>query len=218
MTRGRTIGGEADDTGVMPGAGASRAAAASRPAPSRVLRSASVLAGWSLLYAAYRAYYALGGQVGMIGRPVSRSQFEQVNAAGAGIIVVCAVVVPLTLAWVPRLRRLLVVVGWLGAVGCCMHALVDATLRLFSLTGVHPVELPPSFWASVDRQKADLQDLLLNEPWFFAAGLLWAGLALTVVPQGLRHRWVVSAVVVCLLLSGYGVLRGLDVLGPTLLG
>ena len=59
-----------------------------------------------------------------------------------------------------------------------MHAVVDVTLRIFSLTGVHPTQLPDSVWLSFDRRAADLQDLLLNEPWFLVTGLLWGALGL----------------------------------------
>jgi hypothetical protein len=109
--------------------------------------------------------------------------------------------------------------AWIGAVGCCMHALVDATLRVLSVTGVHPTQLPASAWRSFDRHAADLQDLLLNEPWFFVEGLLWAALGLTAVRHPHRRRaWTVSAVAGCLVLTGVGVLSGLDVIGSFHLG
>jgi len=53
---------------------------------------------------------------------------------------------------------------------------------LFSITGVHPTQLPSDVWLSFDRQAADLQDLLLNEPWFLIEGLLWAGLGVAFTP------------------------------------
>jgi hypothetical protein len=177
------------------------------------------LAGWSLAYASYRAYYAAGGRFAVTGHPVSQAQFQQVNAVGAGIIVICSVAGPLVMVRVGLLRRrLLPVAGWAGAVGCCMHALVDTTLRIFSLTGVHPTQLPASFWRSYDRHGSDLQDLLFNEPWFLVNGLLWGALTLTVVPAARARWWLTSAVLVVAPLSTYGVLRGLDVIGPTPLG
>jgi hypothetical protein len=40
---------------------------------------------------AYRGYYALGGTVGMFGTPVSMSQWRLINAEGAAIILIAAV-------------------------------------------------------------------------------------------------------------------------------
>jgi hypothetical protein len=82
---------------------------------------------------------------------------------------------------------------------------------------VHPTQLPASAWLSFDRRAADLQDLLLNEPWFFVAGLLWAALGSVSVRAVRRRRWAVSAVVGCVLLTIIGILSGLDVLGSFVL-
>ncbi|WP_190812817.1 hypothetical protein [Saccharopolyspora pogona] len=49
------------------------------------------LALWGFAYACYRAYYAAGGTVGMIGEPVSSAQFRAINAVGAAIILFAAV-------------------------------------------------------------------------------------------------------------------------------
>lgn len=106
------------------------------------------LAAWSFAYAGYRAYYALGGDVGMIGRPVSDSQLRAVNAVGAAIIVLAGVLLLVAIRLAP-LRRALPAIGWVGAVGCCMHALTDITLRLLSVTGVRPTQLPASVWRSL---------------------------------------------------------------------
>lgn len=167
---------------------------------------------WALAYAAYRGYYALGGTVGLFGRPVSESQFQVINAAGAGIILVAAVL-PWLVMLSARFRRITPALGWVVAVGCCMHALVDATLRVLSLTGVHPTQLPSSFWASYDRHSADLQDLFLNEPWFFVQGLLWAAVALHVVRRSRRRAWLVSASAATAALTALGILSGLDKIG-----
>jgi hypothetical protein len=99
-----------------------------------------------------------------------------------------------------------------------MHALVDITLRLFSLTGVHPTQLPASVWRWFDRRSADLQDLLLNEPWFFIDGLLWAALGAAIVRPSARRSWLLTTVIACLLLTVAGVLSGLGVIGSFHLG
>ena len=180
-----------------------------RRPPRELLLLASA---WALAYAAYRGYYALGGTVGLFGRPVSESRFRAVNAAGAGIILVAAVL-PWLVMLSHRFRRITPALGWIVAVGCCMHALVDATLRVLSLTGVHPMQLPSSFWASYDRRSADLQDLFLNEPWFFIQGLLWAAVALHVVRRSRRRMWLVSAGAATAALTALGILSGLDEIG-----
>ncbi len=154
----------------------------------------------------------------MIGVPVSEAQFRAINAVGSILIVLFSVVLPLVVVHVRRFNRAVPVFGWIGAVGCCMHALVDVTLRVLSLTGQHPTELPAEAWRSFDRRTADLQDLLFNEPWFLLVGLLWAALALTFVQRPRRRTWAISVVVACLLLSVVGVLSGVGVIGSARVG
>lgn len=180
-------------------------------------RLAWLLALWAFAYACYRAYYAAGGTIGMFGEPVSDVEFRAINAVGAAIIFVAAILPPVAVR-VPLLRRALPAIGWLAAVGCCTHALVNVTLRVFSLTGVHPTVLPAEVWRWYDRQASDLQDLLLNEPWFLVEGLLWAALALTFVAARRRRAWVLSAAVACLALTVAGVLSGLGVIGSFRIG
>jgi hypothetical protein len=201
------------------------AAPVSDPAPSAVAdharaparRVATALAVWGGAYALYRGYYAVGGQVGMIGEPLSQAQFRAVNGVGAAVIALAAAAPPVCVRARP-LRRLLPALGWLGAVGCCMHALVDIVLRLLSVTGVHPTRLPASFWQSFDRRAADLQDLLLNEPWFFVEGVLSAALGVALVHPSRRRVWLVSAALACTAATVVGVLSGLGVIGQIHLG
>ena len=174
-------------------------------------RAALAVAFWSFTYAGYRAYYAAGGQVGMVGQAVSSEQFRALNAFGAAIIAFAGLV-PLAALRVRSIRPILPTLCWIAAVGCCMHALVDVTLRLFSVTGVHPTELPSSVWLSYDRRAADLQDLLLNEPWFFVEGLLWATLGAALVQPSRRRTWLTAVAVACLLLAAIGVASGLGII------
>jgi len=178
---------------------------------------ATALLVWALGYAAYRAYYAAGGQLGMIGQPLSEAQFRAVNAVGAGIVLLGALLPPVLVraAW---LRPAAPVLGWIVGVGCCMHAFVDGTLRVMSLAGVHPTQLPAEFWRSFDRRASDLQDLVLNEPWFLVEGLLWVALGLAYVEPSRRRVWLLSAAGTCLLLTVVGVLSGLDVIGSFRIG
>lgn len=193
----------------------SRSGAGSEPGLRRKVVVALVV--WTLPYACYRAYYAAGGEFGMIGQPVSTAQIRAINAVGATIIGAAAIL-PLLAMRVRVLRRALPVLGWIAAVGCCMHALVDWTLRVLSLTGVHPTQLPASVWRSFDRRAADLQDLLVNEPWFFVVGLLWGILAVGLISRSRRRPWIVSAVISCLLLTVVGILSGLGAIGSFHLG
>jgi hypothetical protein len=187
-------------------------------APSATARRlALALLVWCAAYAGYRGYYALGGQLGVIGRPVSESQLRAINAVGAAIILLAGIL-PVVAVRVGPLRRTLPVLGWIGAVGCCMHAFVDSILRVLSITGVHPTQLPSSVWVSFDRAAADWQDLLLNEPWFLVTGLLWGALGLVHVRPDRRRAWLLSALVACLLLTVVGVLSGLELVATFHLG
>jgi hypothetical protein len=177
---------------------------------------AVALAVWAAGYAAYRFYYAFGGQVGMIGRPAPGQHFRRDNFIGSAIILLAALLPLIAVsAWRHRpVRRLVPVIGWIAAVGCCMHALTLMTLRVLSLTGVHPTHIPPGLWLSIDRHEADLQDLFFNEPWFFVEGCLWALFALTALAPSSRQRWLRSAVVACVLATAVGLLSGVGAI-PT---
>lgn len=178
---------------------------------------AMALAVWGLGYACYRAYYAAGGEIGMIGQPMSDAQFRAVNAVGAGIVLVGALLPPVLVS-AASLRPAAPVLAWIVGVGCCMHAFVDGALRLLSLTGVHLTQLPAELWQSFDRRASDLQDLLLNEPWFLVEGMLWVALGVTSVQPPRRRPWLASAALACLLLTAVGVMSGLDVIGSFRLG
>jgi hypothetical protein len=191
------------------------------PAASGRLRWVSLAAAvWALAYALYRAYYAAGGTFGMFGVPASEAQWRFVNGVGAAILLVVAVA-PLAMlaAWPhPALRPFLLALCWVMTVGAVMHALVDVTQRVLSLTGRLALDYP--FWASVDRRQADLQDLLFNEPWFLLEGLLWGAIAWF---GGLRHAprarwWLASALVAVLGLTLVGLLSATGVIGKVIVG
>jgi hypothetical protein len=177
---------------------------------------AVALGVWAACYAAYRFYYAFGGRVGMVGEPSPAQHFRRDNLIGGAIILLAALLPSLAVsAWHHRpVRRAVPVVAWIAAVGCCMHALTLMTLRVLSLTGVHPTHYPPGLWLSIDRRDADLQDLFFNEPWFFIEGCLWALFAVTALQPFARRRWRRSAIVACVLATAVGLLSGLDAI-PT---
>ena len=116
---------------------------------SRTKWAACAAGWWALLYAAYRGYYALGGTFGIVGVPVSINQWRLINAVGAGIILIGAVLPVATLPLWKRRRTgsVLLALCWVVAVGCVMHALVDITARIFSLAGVLRIDFP--FFASI---------------------------------------------------------------------
>jgi hypothetical protein len=175
---------------------------------------------WALLYALYRAYYALGGDAGMFGVPVSESQWRQINAVGAVILLVgaAAPLILLRLWRQPRVRPVLLALCWIVTVGCVMHALVDATQRLLSLSGMLTMNFP--FWATIDRRQSDLQDLLLNEPWFLIEGLLWGAIAWTggLSRSSRRNVWIISALVAIVALTIVGLLSAFGVIGKLIVG
>jgi hypothetical protein len=185
------------------------------PGPS-TRRVAVSLAVWAAWYAAYRFYYAFGGHVGMVGDPSPAAHFRRDNLVGGAIILLAALLPSVAVsAWRHRLvRRLIPVVGWIAAVGCCMHALTLLTLRVLSLGDVHPIHYPPGLWLSIDRRAADLQDVFFNEPWFFIEGCLWAFLALTALQPSSRQRWRRSALLGCVLATAVGLMSGLGAI-PT---
>ena len=187
--------------------------------PSRTKWTAYAACGWALLYAAYRGYYALGGTFGMFGVPVSLDQWRLINAVGAAIILVGAVLPVATLPlWKRRrTRSVLLALCWVVAVGCLMHALVDITARIFSLAGVLRMDFP--FFSHIDRRVADLQDLLLNEPWFLVEGLLWGALGWFGLVSARRRRlWVASGVVATVALTVIGVLSTVGIIGRFIVG
>jgi hypothetical protein len=153
----------------------------------------------------------------MIGVPNSIAQWRAINGLGAAIISLAGAVPLATLRW-RSVRRVLPLFCWIAAVGCCMHALVDITLRVLSLTGSHPTQLPSSFWLSFDRRASDLTDLLFNEPWFFVEGVLWAVLGVATLRAPNRRAWIASALATCTILTVIGVLSGIGVIGSFRVG
>jgi hypothetical protein len=185
-----------------------------------LVRASRAAAVWAFLYAAHRAYYAAGGTFGMFGVPVSEAQWRFVNAVGAAMLLVVATA-PLAMldAWRrPALRYLLPTLCWLLTVGFVMHAVIDMTQRLLSLTGLMTMDVP--FWLSVDRRQSDLQDLLFNEPWFLIEGLLWGTIAWAGGLSRMRNPrwWLTSALVAILGLTIVGLLAATGVIGKLIVG
>ena len=188
----------------------------------RGLTRLALLAGaWALGYGLYRAYYGVGGTVGMFGQPVSDADWRAINLVAASLLFGAAVLPLLALPlWRTRwARRILLAAAWLIAVACIGHALINDVLRVLSLAGWHEVLYPPGFWLSIDRQAADLQDLVFNETWFLLEGTLWVAIAWTVLgPSAGRRRWVGSAVVAIALALIVGLLSAFGVIDRIVIG
>lgn len=178
-------------------------------------------AGWALLYAVYRGYYALGGMWGVPGvvRESGLGTFRFINAVATGALLV-GVVAPLVLLRLrnTRARPWAVVACWLVAVGCVTHALVDIVQRILSLAGALSVTYPASMWAEVDRRAADLQDLFGNEPWFLIEGVLIWILGFLCVRPGTRARYTILSIVAVAVLAVVGVLASFGTIGRVVVG
>ena len=147
-----------------------------RHRPDRSARRVAVaLALWAGWYAAYRFYYGFGGHLGMIGRHSPAQHLRRDNVVGGAIILLAALLPSIAvIAWRQRPVRRLVPLsaGWRRlAPAPRLHA--DDPARAQSDRGASG-PLPPRAVAPHDRRQADLQDLLINEPWFFVEGCLWA--------------------------------------------
>ena len=75
------------------------------------------------------------------------------------------------------------------------------------------------FFASIDRRESDLQDLLLNEPWFLVEGLLWGVLGwFGLASARARRLRVASGVVTTVALTVVGVLSTVGIIGRFIVG
>jgi len=188
----------------------------------RRLASVSIaVAVWGLGYALYRGYYALGGTLQLPGTPADPTQFRLINAAAVAVLAIAAVlpIAMLPLWRRPRARPVLLVVCWLVAVGCSMHALIDSVQRVLSLAGLLRIEYSAAVWASINHRAADLQDLFFNEPWFLLEGLGYAALGWIALGFGRQRRWWVgSGIAATLVLIVIGLLSATGVIGKVIIG
>lgn len=195
--------------------------AASSAADERSLRRASAFAaGWAAIYGIYRGYYAVGGTAGMLGVPVSESEFRYINAVAA-IALAGAAVLPVLLlkVWpVPRWRVVGLALSAVIIVGCVGHALVGIGQRVLSLTGVLTMSYP--FWLTIDHAKADWQALLWNEPWFLIEGLAWHAIAWAAFVRHATWRtfWIVGLVMAVTVFTMLGLLSAVGVVERVIVG
>ena len=184
--------------------------------PAGLVAVSVAASGWALLYALYRAYYGFGGTVGMIGRPASPAEFRTINFIGAALLLAVAVL-PVTMlpGWRrPGLRRFLLAICWVLAVGFVMHALVQDIQRALSLAGALHIHYPPGQWVTVNRHRADVQDLAFNETWFLAEGVLWGVIGWIALGRSPARRWWVgTALATIAVLTLVGMLAAYGVIG-----
>jgi hypothetical protein len=155
------------------------------------------------------------------GTPADPAQFRLINAAAVVILAIAAVlpIAMLPLWQRPKARPVLLVLCWVVAVGCIMHALIDGIQRILSLAGLLIIEYPAGVWASIDHRAADLQDLFFNEPWFLLEGLGFGALGWIALGPGSRRRWWVgSGIVAILVLTVIGLLSATGVIGRVIIG
>lgn len=156
----------------------------------------------------------------MFGTPSSEHAWRVVNAKGAVILAIIAVLpVALIRLWNhPRASPWLLTLSVMMAVGGVVHALVGVTQRVASLSGLYEMRLP--FWEAIDRRESDLQALLFNEPWFLIEGLLWAAIAWTgALSSSPRRRiWIGSALAAVIVLTTLGLLSAFGVIGQVIIG
>ena len=193
-------------------------------APARrkqLLGLSGALAVFGLAYTLYRAYYSFGGTIGMIGTPASGSEWRAQNLGAAAVLLLVSLLPLVALPFWrhPRLRRGLLVVAWLLAVGGVMHALIMDVQRVTSLAGLHHIHYPASEWQSRDDHAADLQDLFFNETWFLVEGILWGVLAWTVLGRSRGgRRWLTSALTATAALTCIGLLSAFGLIGRVVVG
>ena len=177
-----------------------------------------ITAIWSFWYAMYRAYYGLGGTLGMFGVPRSEAQWRAINLAGAGLLLVVAV---LPVAILPlwkrrRMRPILLGLCWLLAVGFTMHAVIDDIQRVLSLTGVLVLHYP--LFTTMNSRVADIQDLVFNETWFLIEGVLWGILGwMNLKPSPARRWWIGTALAAVAVMTAIGLLTAFGVVGKMII-
>ena len=196
-----------------------RSQAPARSHQSRLITLSFMTAGWGFWYAMYRAYYGFGGTAGMFGVPKSESQWRAINLAGAAILLlVAALPVAILPLWKrSRVRPILLGLCWLLAVGFTMHALVDDIQRILSLAGLLHLDYP--LFMTVNSRVADLQDLIFNETWFLAEGVLWGILGwIDLHPSPARRWWIGTAVAAVVVLTCIGLLAGFGLIGRFIIG
>ncbi|MED0970722.1 DUF3995 domain-containing protein [Bacillus paramycoides] len=129
---------------------------------------------WSLLYIPIHVYWVFGGMAWMPGVWKDEEMWEAVNW-GASVVLLAAAIFALLLVhpWGQKIPRYLM----FACILPITHAIYGYITKGLFLAGVIPLEFFDfSAWATLDVDYMILIDLLLFEPWFLIAGILF-GLA-----------------------------------------
>ena len=88
-------------------------------------------------------------------------------------------------------------------------------LKMRALESPDREPIQPQYLMSlIDKHASDVQDLVFNETWFLAEGLLWGILALMVLgPSPARRWWAGTAIAATAALTATGLLSALHVIG-----
>ncbi|WP_234705710.1 DUF3995 domain-containing protein [Bacillus mycoides] len=134
---------------------------------------------WSLLYIPIHVYWAFGGMAWMPGVWKDEAMWEAVNW-GASVVLLAAAIFALLLVhpWGQKIPRyLMLTMGWFACILPITHAVYGYVTKGLLLAGIIHLEFFDfSAWATVNVEYLILTDLLLFEPWFLIAGILF-GLA-----------------------------------------
>ncbi|MCO0599973.1 DUF3995 domain-containing protein [Peribacillus butanolivorans] len=136
---------------------------------------------WSLLYIPIHIYWALGETTLMPGVWKVEAKWAAVNWR-ASVVLLAAAIFALLLVhpWGQKIPRyLMLAMGWFACVLPITHAVYGYITKGLFLAGVIPLEFFDfSASATIDIDYMILIDLLLFEPWFLIAGILFGSATL----------------------------------------
>lgn len=190
-----------------------------RPSSRSVVVLSLVACALGVAYASYRGYYALGGSAGMFGVPEDSARWTFINGfAAVALLVGAAVPIAALPHWNRRLvRPILLTLFTLAAVGLAMHALIDEIQRILHLAGLADafhIQIRLVGWRLVDMRASDLQDILLNEPWFLAEGVVCGALVWVALHgRAARLWWLASALAATAACTAVGMLSVTGAIG-----
>jgi hypothetical protein len=140
-----------------------------------------------MAYMAPHAYWALGGRLGLSAIMPGVSDlaiWRPINAA-ASVILLCAALVGIALAWSERPRLSLLAIACVGCSVAVVHGVYGVVARASVVAADGVAHTPPYIW----------WDLVVFEPWFFVEGLLLGLTGWLSLPDGRGRRvWVWASV------------------------
>ncbi|MEI4621113.1 DUF3995 domain-containing protein [Bacillus cereus] len=136
---------------------------------------------WLILYIPIHIYWALGGTTLMPGLWRDEAKWAAVNW-GASVVLLVASIFALLLVhpWGQKISRyLMLAMGWFACILPIVHAVYGYITKGLFLAGIIPLKFFDfSVWETLDGDYMILIDLLLFEPWFLIAGVLFGSATL----------------------------------------